>query len=104
VTRVKELGIADYFQERGPKRIPFEKLLEKYGLKKDEVAFMGDDVIDVPIMRLAGVAATVPHAPEYVKKYADIVTTHQAGMGAARELVDMVIMAKGLDPIELTYK
>ena len=103
-SRVKELGITDFFQERGPKRIPFEKLLDKYGLKKNEVAFMGDDVIDVPVMRLAGIAATVPHAPDYVKKYADIITTHEAGMGAARELVDMVILAKGFDPVDLTYK
>ncbi len=103
-TRVKELGIVDFFQERGPKRIPFEKLLDKYGLKKSEVAFMGDDVIDVPLMRLAGVSATVPHAPDYVKKYVDVVTTHEAGMGAAREFVDMVIMAKGFDPVDLTYK
>jgi 3-deoxy-D-manno-octulosonate 8-phosphate phosphatase (KDO 8-P phosphatase) len=65
---------------------------------------MGDDVIDVPIMELAGVAATVPHAPEYVKKYADLCTIHEAGMGAAREFIDMVILAKGLDPVDLTYK
>jgi len=102
--RVNELGIADFFQERGPKRIPFEKLLAKYKLAGDQVAFMGDDVIDVPIMKMAGIAATVPHAPLYVKKYADIVTKHEAGMGAARELVDLVIQAKGFDPVELTYK
>jgi 3-deoxy-D-manno-octulosonate 8-phosphate phosphatase (KDO 8-P phosphatase) len=65
---------------------------------------MGDDVIDVSVMKLAGVAATVPHAPDYVKKYADVVTKHQAGFGAAREFVDMILNAKGFDPIELTFK
>jgi 3-deoxy-D-manno-octulosonate 8-phosphate phosphatase (KDO 8-P phosphatase) len=103
-SRVKELGIVDYYQKKGPNRIPFEKLLKKYKLDPKEVAFMGDDVIDVPIMEMAGVVATVPHAPEYVKKYADIVTVHPAGMGAAREFVDMVILAKGLDRVDLTYK
>jgi 3-deoxy-D-manno-octulosonate 8-phosphate phosphatase (KDO 8-P phosphatase) len=102
--RVRELGVTDLYQFRGPKRVPFEKLLKKYKIDSKEVAFMGDDVIDVPIMQLAGVAATVPHAPDYVKKYADIVTLHEAGMGAARELVDMVIQAKGFDPVELTFK
>jgi 3-deoxy-D-manno-octulosonate 8-phosphate phosphatase (KDO 8-P phosphatase) len=102
--RVKELGIEDFFQERGPKRISFDKLLEKYKITGDQAAFMGDDVIDVPIMKLAGIAATVPHAPAYIRKYAHIVTTHEAGMGAARELVDLVIQAKGFDPVDLTYK
>jgi 3-deoxy-D-manno-octulosonate 8-phosphate phosphatase (KDO 8-P phosphatase) len=103
-SRVRELGIIDFFQKKGPKKAPLQKLLKKYKLDPGEVAFMGDDVIDVPVMEMVGVAATVPHAPEYVKKYADIVTQHEAGMGAARELVDMVLMAKGFDPVELTYK
>lgn len=103
-SRVKELGIVDFYQQRGPKRVPFAKLLKKYKLDPKEVAFMGDDVIDVPIMQIAGVAATVPHAPDYVKKYVDLVTDHEAGMGAAREFIDMVIIAKGLDPVDLTYK
>jgi 3-deoxy-D-manno-octulosonate 8-phosphate phosphatase (KDO 8-P phosphatase) len=104
ISRVKELGITDFFQKKGPKRIPFQKLLKKYKLDPKEVAFMGDDVIDVPVMEMVGVAATVPHAPEYVKKFADVVTDHQAGMGAAREFIDMVLTAKGLDPVELTYR
>jgi 3-deoxy-D-manno-octulosonate 8-phosphate phosphatase (KDO 8-P phosphatase) len=103
-TRVKELGIVDFYQEKGPKRIPFQKLLKKYKLTPDQVAYMGDDVIDVPILETVGIAVTVPHAPDYVKKYVDYVTTHEAGMGAARELVDMVLIAKGLDPVDLTYK
>jgi 3-deoxy-D-manno-octulosonate 8-phosphate phosphatase (KDO 8-P phosphatase) len=103
-SRARELGIEDLFQNKGPKRVPFEKLVKKYKLSKGQVAFMGDDVIDVPVMKLAGVAATVPHAPDYVKKHADIVTIRHAGQGAAREFVDMVLMAKGFDPVELTYK
>ncbi len=102
--RAKELKIKDLFQEAGPKKVPFEKLLKKYKLDADQAAFMGDDVIDVAVMKMAGISATVPHAPSYVKRYADIVTKRQAGMGAARELVDMVLMAKGMDPVELTYK
>jgi 3-deoxy-D-manno-octulosonate 8-phosphate phosphatase (KDO 8-P phosphatase) len=65
---------------------------------------MGDDIIDVVLMKLAGVSATVPHAPDYVKKYADVVTKQQAGFGAAREFVDMILKAKGFDPLELTFK
>lgn len=102
--RARELKIKDLFQNAGPKREPFEKLLKKYKLTADRVAFMGDDVIDIAVMKMAGIAATVPHAPSYVKRCADIVTRRQAGMGAARELVDIVLMAKGLDPVELTYK
>ncbi len=102
--RARELKIRDLYQEGGPKKVPFEKLLKKYKLDADQVAFMGDDVIDIAVMRMAGIAATVPHAPSYVRRYADIVTKRQAGMGAARELVDMVLKAKGLDPVELTYR
>lgn len=102
--RARELKIKDLFQEDGPKLVPFEKLLKKYRLAAEQVAFMGDDVIDVAVMRMAGIAVTVPHAPSYVRRYADIVTKREAGMGAARELVDMVLKAKGLDPVELTYR
>ena len=102
--RARELGIKDCYQHKGSKRIPFERLLKKYKLKGEQAAFMGDDVIDISVMELAGVSATVPHAPDYVKQYVDIVTVRQAGMGAAREFVDMVLAAKGLNPIELTYK
>lgn len=104
LARVRELGIKDYYQHKGPKRIPFEKILKKYHLKSEEAAFMGDDVIDVPLLAKAGVSATVPHAASYVKEYADIVTVREAGMGAAREFVDMILMAKGLDPVDLTYR
>ena len=103
-SRAKELGIVDFFQNPGTKRKPYEKLLKKYNLDPGQTAFMGDDVIDVSLMKLVGVAATVPHAPEYVKKYADVVTKKEAGLGAAREFVDMVLKAKGLDPLELTFK
>jgi 3-deoxy-D-manno-octulosonate 8-phosphate phosphatase (KDO 8-P phosphatase) len=103
-SRARELKIEDVHQNAGPKRVPFEKLLKKYRLSAEQVAFMGDDVIDVAVMKMAGVSATVPHAPAYVKRYAHIVTKRPAGMGAARELVDMVLKAKGLDPVELTYK
>lgn len=103
-SRARELKIEDVHQNAGPKRVPFERLLKKYKLVPEQVAFMGDDVIDVAVMKMAGVSATVPHAPAYVKRYAHVVTKRQAGMGAAREFVDMVLKAKGLDPVELTYK
>lgn len=103
-SRAKELGIVDLFQKKGPKSKPFEKLRKKYRVAADEVAYMGDDVIDVAVMKMAGVSATVPHAPSYVKRFADVVTKKQAGTGAAREFVDMILEAKGFDPLELTYK
>ena len=102
--RARELKITDLYQNAGPKRVPFEKLLKKYKISADEAAFMGDDIIDVAVMKMAGVAATVPHAPSYVKRFADVVTKKEAGMGAAREFVDMIIKAKGLDPLELTFR
>ncbi len=102
--RAKELGVEDCHQEKGSKIPPFKKLLKKYNLKNNQVAFMGDDVIDISVMKVAGVVATVPHAPDYVKQFADIITVREAGMGAAREFVDMVLIAKGYDPVELTYK
>jgi len=104
VARARELKIEDLYQNSGPKREPFDRLLKKYGLSAEEAAFMGDDVIDVAVMKLAGVSATVPHAPTYVKRFADVVTKRAAGMGAAREFVDMILKAKGLNPLELTYK
>jgi 3-deoxy-D-manno-octulosonate 8-phosphate phosphatase (KDO 8-P phosphatase) len=103
-SRAKELGIIDFYQYPGTKRKPFEKLLKKYKLEPEQTAFMGDDIIDVVLMKLAGVSATVPHAPDYVKKFAHVVTKKNAGFGAAREFVDMVLKAKGIDPLELTFK
>ena len=56
---------------------------------------MGDDFVDVPVLRAAGVAATVPEAPELVKEVCDVTTASPQGRGAVREIVERVLAASG---------
>jgi 3-deoxy-D-manno-octulosonate 8-phosphate phosphatase (KDO 8-P phosphatase) len=81
------MGIAD-------KRTAFEELLAKEGLQPEEAAFVGDDIIDLPVMRICGLAFAVPNGREDVKRYAHVITTHAGGDGALRDAVEYILSAQ----------
>lgn len=62
------------------------------------MAFMGDELFDIPVMEKVGFSATVPHAVSAVKKHAHYVTECEGGWGAVREIVDAIRVAQGLGP------
>jgi 3-deoxy-D-manno-octulosonate 8-phosphate phosphatase (KDO 8-P phosphatase) len=93
--RAAELGIELLYQGVKNKRLPFNEILEKLNLTPEEVAYVGDDVVDLPVMRQVGFAATVADAMDDVKPFADLVTERAGGRGAVREICDFLLKESG---------
>jgi 3-deoxy-D-manno-octulosonate 8-phosphate phosphatase (KDO 8-P phosphatase) len=93
--RARDLGMEYVYQGIQDKLTAFEEILKSEGLKADEAAFVGDDVIDLPVMRNCGLAIAVANARNEVKKDAHFVTPHRGGDGAARDAVEFIIKAQG---------
>lgn len=89
--RAKMLGF-DYFYEGAlDKRPSFEKLKKESGLASDEMAYVGDDIYDIPLIKAVGFGATVPEAVDEVLDVADYVTKRPGGNGAVREICDFIL-------------
>lgn len=93
--RAKNLGIARIYQGADDKLHVYERLLAETSLKPEETAYMGDDVVDLPVLRRCGLAITVPDAPTLVARRAHYVTQAHAGRGAAREACELIMRAQG---------
>jgi 3-deoxy-D-manno-octulosonate 8-phosphate phosphatase (KDO 8-P phosphatase) len=78
------------------KRYAFLETIKDAGCEEHEVLYMGDEFFDIPLMERAGFSATVPHASYEVKAAADYITFREGGMGAVREVADLLRYAKGL--------
>lgn len=94
--RCAELGITEVHQHQLKKLPVFLELLKRRGLSADEVAVMGDDLSDLPMMRRAGVSIAVADACEDVRRRADWVTRAGGGHGAVREVAEAILEAKDL--------
>jgi len=94
--RSKELKI-DYVVQGSKKKIKaLDKILESEKLNYENVCFIGDDIIDIPIFRKVGFSATVKGAPENVKSEAEYVSTKPGGRGAVREIIEHILDSKGI--------
>ena len=78
------------------KAAAFEKLVKHYKLKHKEVAFIGDDINDLPIFRLAGFSICPADTFDYIKEQADMVAYTKGGNGVLREVADLVLSSRGL--------
>jgi len=94
--RAKELGITDVHQRVFKKSVVYEKLLKKYRCTDENVAFMGDDIVDQELLRKAGLTAVPSDAEESVKGFADLVMTKGGGRGAVREFINIILKHSGL--------
>lgn len=94
IYRAKELGITEVHQNAKYKIEALNKILRKYNLSTEEVCYIGDDLPDIPIMRMAGYAVAVRNARPEVKKYAHFVTGLNGGQGAVRELAEKILRAQ----------
>jgi 3-deoxy-D-manno-octulosonate 8-phosphate phosphatase (KDO 8-P phosphatase) len=94
--RAQELGITEVFQKCFDKKIAYKKLSQQYSLADKEIAYIGDDIVDAPIMALAGLPVALADAGEETKKYAIMVTKNRGGRGAVREVADFILKAQGL--------
>jgi 3-deoxy-D-manno-octulosonate 8-phosphate phosphatase (KDO 8-P phosphatase) len=93
--RARNLGFAHLYQGVEDKLAKFTELIAEMGIDQTAAAFMGDDVMDLPCMRRAGLALAVPAAPELVRTHAHYVTDAQGGMGAVREVCELIMRAQG---------
>lgn len=94
--RCAELKVDFCHQGIVDKASAFEKLVKHYKLKTKEVAFIGDDINDLPIFRLTGFSICPADTYDYIKEQADLVTIAKGGGGVFREVADLVLASKGL--------
>ena len=93
--RAKELGIEHVYQRSFDKLATYREMLMKLGLTDEEAAFIGDDIVDIPVMSRVGLSFAVADAEPYVKDVAQIVTVRKGGYGAVREIIDGLLKARG---------
>ena len=93
--RAAELGIAPALQGIRDKITTVEDLAREAGLSLQAVGYMGDDIIDLPVLQRVGFAASVPNAPFYVGQAAHWTSTLRGGAGAVRECCDLILAAQG---------
>ncbi|MBL8381998.1 MAG: phenylphosphate carboxylase subunit delta [Burkholderiales bacterium] len=102
--RARELGIHHCLQGIEDKLSGLRGILRSTNCREDEAGFMGDDLLDLPVLARVGFAATVPDAPEAVRARAHLVTRRAGGRGAVRELCEIILAAKGeLAPMIARY-
>ncbi len=95
IHRAKNLGISHLHQGAHDKLVVYRQLLGDLGLTPEQTAYMGDDVVDLPVMRRAGLAIAVPAAPDLVKAHSHYVTKREGGRGAVREACEFIMRAQG---------
>jgi len=93
--RAANLGIPYLYQGVEDKLEAWQELLAKLGVAAEECAFMGDDVVDLPVLRRCGLALSVPTAPALVRQHVHYITQLAAGRGAVREVCELVMQAQG---------
>ncbi len=93
--RARDLGISHVLQGVAEKRPAFLGLTASLGLAPESCGYMGDDLVDLPVLTRCGFAATTREAPEIVKRHAHFISTQPAGAGAVREVCEMILKAQG---------
>jgi 3-deoxy-D-manno-octulosonate 8-phosphate phosphatase (KDO 8-P phosphatase) len=94
--RMKDLGVTRVYQGYRDKIPAYVALMGDIGLETDQVAYVGDDVVDLPIMTRVGFAIAVQDAHPYVKKHAHWITQNNGGQGAVRDVCELILEARGL--------
>jgi 3-deoxy-D-manno-octulosonate 8-phosphate phosphatase (KDO 8-P phosphatase) len=93
--RADELGIEEVHQKIFKKSAVYESLLVKYDLKNEEVAFMGDDIVDSELLKRVGLPAVPADADENVMELAEFISAKNGGRGAVREFVELILKSSG---------
>lgn len=94
--RADELNITEVIQGAKNKINAYEALKERTGYQDEEIAYIGDDVVDIPVLRQVGVALAVQDAVDEVKAIAHYVTAQPGGKGAVREIVQLILKTQNL--------
>jgi 3-deoxy-D-manno-octulosonate 8-phosphate phosphatase (KDO 8-P phosphatase) len=95
-TRARDLKLEFVYQGQAFKMKPIREIMEKEGVALEEICYVGDDIIDLPVMRQCGFAVAVANARPQVKAAAHYVTPNSGGYGGARDAIEFVLDAKGI--------
>ncbi|HTV56109.1 MAG TPA: HAD family hydrolase [Terriglobia bacterium] len=102
--RIRELGIHFVRQHFLEKLDPYQSILKDAGLSHDAVCYIGDDLVDLPILKRAGLAVGVSNGHPLLRRYVHYVTRSPGGAGAVRETIELILAAKGkLKPLLKHY-
>ena len=93
--RANNLGIQHLYQGREDKLVVLDELLGELGLNYAQVAYLGDDLPDLPVIRRVGLGMAVVNAADFVRQHAHGVTEARGGEGAAREFCELIMRAQG---------
>lgn len=94
--RFEQLGISYVYEGQADKRKAYFELLKMLDLSHEQVAYVGDDLVDLPVMNQVGLSIAVHNAIDYVADQCHFQTTLPGGQGAAREVSDLILLAQGL--------
>ncbi|GAB6034522.1 KdsC family phosphatase [Galenea microaerophila] len=94
--RMQDLKVAHLYQGVPDKLPTFLKLVEQLGLEMDEIAYMGDDILDLPILTRVGLSSTVANADPEVLSRVDFISQYKGGEGAVRELCELILKSQSL--------
>ncbi|WP_020559216.1 3-deoxy-manno-octulosonate-8-phosphatase KdsC [Thiofilum flexile] len=99
-----QMDLSLVYQGYRDKRPAFKQLLQQTGLQPEQIAYVGDDIVDLPVMAQVGLAIAVQDAHPMVKQHSHWVTEHQGGKGAVRDACELILSAQGhLDAIVARY-
>ncbi len=93
--RAKDMRVAEVFSDISPKSAILERLLKKYGVTSGEVCFVGDDLVDLGLMKLVGLKVAVANACAEIKDTASYITVKRGGRGAVREVAELILKSQG---------
>ncbi len=95
IKRAREMRVAAVYSNHYKLKI-YQKVLRRYRVKSEEVCFMGDDLLDLPLIKRVGLAASPPNAVEEVKNSSHYITQRYGGKGAVREVTEIILKSQGL--------
>ena len=93
--RAKDLGITRIYQGKREKLPAYEELIQETGLSHEQIAYVGDDVVDLPVMSKVGLAICVQDGHSFVKQHSHWITESNGGCGAGRDVCEMILDAQG---------
>jgi 3-deoxy-D-manno-octulosonate 8-phosphate phosphatase (KDO 8-P phosphatase) len=93
--RARELGIQEVYQGAHEKILAYESVIAKYGVEDSEVAYIGDDIVDVEVFKRVGMAVGVADADPSIRPHVDLITKTEGGRGAVREFINFVLKSQG---------
>lgn len=102
--RMRDLNVTHIYQGYNDKLPAYEDIKQKLQIADNQIAYIGDDLTDLPLLRRVGLAVTVPNAPKIIQEHVHWVTKAKGGKGAVRELCEFILQAQGsYQPILDTY-